>query len=391
MMGVVQCCLTEFGARVSVPRTLGQRRNYITHKELMKTRVVLVTFAVAVMLVCRTFAADKPKAGAATNAPVVATAAKPDEVVARVNGVEIKRKELDAAVQAFTFQMSRRGRPLPPGQSAEVERDILDELIGRELLRQEGSKHIPADIDKKVQEQIDQVTTQVGGEEQLKKTLAETGITSDEYAKRVRDNVIIRGAIDSAVDKEVKITPEEVRAFYDKNPDQFKQPEMVRASHILIRCAPDATDEVKKEKRTQIDSVRALVKGGEKFADVAKKFSEDPGTAPNGGDLGFFGRGQMVPEFDAAAFSLKTNEVSDVITTQFGYHVLMVTGHKPAQTIPFDQVKDDLAKFLKQRKGNDITRDQVASLRKAAKVEILVPEPPPAPVVETPPMQAPAK
>jgi len=272
-----------------------------------------------------------------------------------------------------------------------VERDILDELIGRELLRQEGSKHIPVDIDKQVQEQIDQVTAQVGGQEQLKKTLAETGITPDEYAKRVRDNVIIRGAIESAVDKEVKIAPEDVRAYYDKNPDQFKQPEMVRASHILIRCAPDATDEVKKEKRTQIDSVRALVKGGEKFADVAKKFSEDPGSGANGGDLGFFGRGQMVPEFDAAAFSLKTNEVSDVITTQFGYHVLMVTGHKPAQTVPFDQVKDDLAKFLKQRKGNDVTRDQVASLRKAAKVEILAPEPPATPVVETKPVQAPAK
>ena len=360
----------------------------------MKTRVVCATFVVAVTLVCRTFAADKPKAAVETNVPaasVAATAAKSDEVVARVNGAEIKRKELDAAVQAFTFQMARRGRPIPPGQGAVVERDILDELIGRELLREEGSKHIPADIDKKVQEQIDQVTTQVGGEEQFKKTLADTGITSDEYAKRVRDNVIIRGAIESAVDKEVKIAPEEVRAFYDKNPDQFKQPETVRASHILIRCAAEATDEVKKEKRTQIDSVRALVKSGEKFADVARKFSEDPGSAKNGGDLGFFGRGQMVPEFDTAAFSLKTNEVSDVITTQYGYHVLLVTDHKPAQTIPFDQVKDDLGQYLKQRKGNDVTHDQVASLRKMAKVEILVPEPPPAPVVETAPVQAPTK
>jgi peptidyl-prolyl cis-trans isomerase C len=380
----------------------------------MKTRVTLFTFALAVSLVCRTFAADKLKAAVGNNAPTstagmvqigeggglgvfidtnapAATAAKPDKVVARVNGTEIKRKELDAAVQAFTFQMARRGRPLPSGQGAMVERDMLDELIGRELLRQEGSKHIPADIDKKVQEQIDEVTTQVGGEEQLKKTLAETGITPDEYAKRVRDNIIIRGAIDSAVDKEVKITPEDVRAYYDKNPDQFKQPEMVRASHILIRCAPDATDEVKKEKRTQIESVQALVKGGEKFADVAKKFSEDPGSAANGGDLGFFGRGQMVPEFDAAAFSLKTNEVSDIITTQFGYHVLIVTGHKPAQALPFDQVKDDLAKYLKQRKGTEITRDQVASLRKAAKVAILVPELPPTPAVETAPAQAPAK
>ena len=357
----------------------------------MKIRVVLLTFAMAVTVVCPTFAADKSPAAAGTNAPIISATTKSNEVVARVNGTEIKRKELDAAVQAYTYQMARRGRPISPSQGAGMQRDMLDELIGRQLLLQEGSKHIPADIDKKVQEQVDQVKKQVGGEEQLQKTLAETGITMDEYTKRVRDNVIIREAVQSAVDKEVKIAPEDVRAFYDKNPDQFKQPETVRASHILIRVPADATDEVKKEKRTQIESVRTLVKNGEKFAEVAKKFSEDTGSAANGGDLGFSGRGQMVPEFDTAAFSLKTNEISDVITTQFGYHILVVTDRKPAQTVPFDQVKDDLAQYLKQRKGAEVTRDQVASLRKAAKVEILLPEPPAAPGVETAPVQAPTK
>ncbi len=357
----------------------------------MKIRVVFVTFAMAVSLACRTFAADKSQGPAQTNAPIISTNSKSGEVVARVNGAEIKRKELDAAMQAYAYQMSRRGRSAAPGQGAGTEGDILDELIGRQLLLQEGSKRIPADIDKKVQEQIAQVTAQAGGEEQLKKALAETGITPDDYAKRVRDNVIIRDAVQSIVDKEVKISPEEVRAFYDKNPDQFKQPETVRASHILIRVPPDASDDVKKEKRTQIDSVHTLIKNGEKFADVAKKFSEDPGSAANGGDLGFFGRGQMVPEFDTAAFSLKTNEISDVITTQYGYHILMVTDRKPAQIVPFEQVKDDLAQFLKQRKGADVTRDQIASLRKEAKVEILIPLPPPTPAVETAPVQAPTK
>lgn len=356
----------------------------------MKIRVVSTIFALGVTLTGPTFAADKPQVAAATNAPIISASAKPDEVVARVNGTEIKRKELDAAVQAFTYQMSHRGRPISRTDGAGMQRDMLDELIGRQLLLQEGSKHIPADIDKKVQVQVDEVKTQVGGEEQLKKTLVETGITYDEYTKRVRDNVIIREAIQSVVDKEVKITPEEVRAFYDKNPDQFKQPETARASHILIRVPPDASDDVKKEKRTQIDSVRALLKNGEKFADVAKKFSEDPGSAANGGDLGFFGRGQMVPEFDTAAFSLKTNEISGVITTQYGYHILLVTDRKPAQIVPFDQVKEDLAQFLKQRKGSEITRDQVASLRKAAKIEILIALPP-APAVETMPLQTPSK
>ena len=358
----------------------------------MKIRVVSATFVMAIALACRAFAADKP-AAAPTNAPAPAAvlASKADAVVARVNSTDIKRKDLDTAVQRFAMQMARRGRPIPAGQTAMLERDVMDELIGRELLLQEGSKHIPIDIEKKVQEQVDQAKSQAGGEEQLTKALAESGITQDEFRKQVRDSVIVRGAIDSVVAKETKVTPEEIKAFYDKNPDQFKQSETVRASHILIRCAPDASDDIKKAKRTQIDSVRTMAKSGEKFADLARKFSEDPGSGQNGGDLGFFGRGQMVPEFDAAAFSLKTNEISDVITTQFGYHILVVTDRKPAQTVPFDQVKEDLGKYLMQRKGNDITHDYVAGLRKAAKVVVLLPDLPAAPTVETAPVKAPTK
>lgn len=138
---------------------------------------------------------------------------------------------------------------------------------------------------------------------------------------------------------------------------------------------------MKKEKRAQIDAALALVKGGSKFADVAKKVSEDPGSAENGGDLGFFPRGRMVPEFDTVAFTLKSNEISSVITTQFGYHILQVTGQKTAQTMPFDEVKDKLADYLKQRKGAEVTHTYVANLRSAAKVEILLP--PPAPVTST--------
>jgi len=359
----------------------------------MKIRVVFTVLAAAVAFVCQATAADMPKAPVdSTNKPasVATPAPATDEVVARVNGAEIKRKELNGAVQAFAVQMARQGHPALPGQSLSLQHDVLEELIGRELLLEEGGKHVPADIEKKVQEQVDQMKTQVGGEAQFNKSLAEAGIAPEEYAHRVRDNIIIRGAIQIVVDKEVKISPEEARAFYDKNPDQFKQPELVRASHILIRCAPDAGDDVKKGKRAQIEAARALVKNGGNFADVAKKVSEDPGSAQTGGDLGYFPHGQMVAEFDAAAFSLKTNEVSDVITTQFGYHVLLVTGRKPAQTMPFDEVKTDLTQFLKQRKGNDVTRTYVAELRKTAKVEILLPAPP-APAVETRPVQAPSK
>jgi peptidyl-prolyl cis-trans isomerase C len=360
----------------------------------MKIRVVFAIFAAVVTLLCQASAADKPKNTAeSTNkaAAVAAPAPVTGEVVARVNGAEIKRKELDAAMQAFAAQMTQRGHPVLRSQNSEMEQGVLEGLIGRGLLLQEGNKHIPADVDKKVQQEADQLKAQLGGEEGFKKMLADSGMTSEEYIRRIRDTTIVHETIQAVIDKEIKLPADEVKGFYDKNPDQFKQPELVRASHILIRCPPNASDEMKKAKRAQIEAARALVKGGEKFADVAKKVSEDPGSAPSGGDLGFFTRGRMVPEFDTAAFSLKTNEVSSIITTQYGYHVLVVTDRKPARTLPFDEVKEELAKFLKQQKGNEVARNHVAELRQVAKIEILLPGPRSAPAVVTPPVHMPGK
>ena len=361
-------------------------------KEFMKIHV-LANFVIVAALACQVMAEEKPKAAASTDKRLpeaTATTVTGEVVVARVNGSEISRKELDAAVRALAMQMARRGRQMPPGSAPQLRHDVLEEMIGRELLLQEGSKHPSADVAQKTQVQIDVVKKQLGGDEQYKSTLADSGITTEEYTKRVHDNVIIEETIQQIVDKQAKVTPDEVKSFYDKNPDQFQQPESVRASHILIRVPPGAGDDVKKEKRAQIEAARGLVKHGEKFADVAKKVSEDPGSAPNGGDLGFFPRGAMVPEFDAAVFSLATNTLSDVITTQYGYHVLLVTDRKPARLAPFDEVKDELGQFLKQRKGNEATRDHVAELRKTAKVEVLLPALPAVPTVETPPVSSPA-
>ncbi|HUJ09076.1 MAG TPA: peptidylprolyl isomerase [Verrucomicrobiae bacterium] len=349
----------------------------------MKIRTL--AFIIVVALAFQVRAAEKSKPATSSAKPSVTN----DAVVARVNGSEISRKELDAAVRAMTMQMARRGRQSLPPSGPELESGMLDELIGRELLLQEGSKHPGADVEQKTQAQIELVKKQLGGEEGYKTTLAETGITPEEYAKRVHDNVIIQETVRNIVEKQVKVTPEEVKSFYDENPDQFKQSETVRASHILIRVPPGASDDVKKEKRAQIEAALSLVKGGEKFADVARKVSEDPGSAANGGDLGFFPRGAMVPEFDAAAFSLPTNTVSGVITTQFGYHILLVTDRRPARVLPFDEVKEDLTQFLKRRKGDQATREHVAELRKAAKVEVLLPPPPSLPAVETPPVSTP--
>lgn len=339
------------------------------------------------------FAEDKPAARA--TAPVI------DEVVARVNGKEIKRSELAAAEQSFAMQLAARGRPISPSQMGQFELDVLEELIGRQLVLQEGLKQPVADLDAKTQAELAKLKKARGGDEGFAAALKEANASEAELTVKIREGIILQNTMDNVFKGKTDVTAEEIQKFYDENKGRlFQRPEQVRASHILIRCAADAPQKEKDEKRARIDVVKTRLAAGEKFADVAKQVSEDPGSAANGGDLDFFNKGAMVPEFEAAAFSLETNKVSDVVTTQFGYHLIMVTGRRPAHEMPLDEVKADIERFLKTRKNAEVAQKYVKNLRDAAKVEILLkpaaPAPPATapgklPEVTTPPVAAPTK
>ena len=225
--------------------------------------------------------------------------------------------------------------------------------------------------------------------------------------QRLRDDLTVQEYLRQIAEASIKVTPEDVREFYDSNREKMRVPERVRASHILIAVPQDATGEVKSQKRTQIESVQTLLKNGDKFSVLASKYSEDPVSARNGGDLGYFGRGQMVPEFEQVAFSLKTNEVSEIVTTQYGYHILLVTDHQMSGERTFDEVKSDIEKFLRATKEREIAAEHIKKLRDTGKYEILLPKPEPvaaaaapsvvtspvkaAPTVETKPVAAPKR
>lgn len=321
----------------------------------------------------------------ATNTPSSSTpsAPKADEVVARVGDTAIKRHELDLAVNGLLLQLQRQGQIIPPQQRPQLERDVLEELIGRELVLQSAKSNLPSGLDEKVKSQIERTQTMAGGEEALNKSLTEAGISRAEFEQRTRDNIIVSETLRQIAENKVQVTPDEVKAFYESNQTRFKQPEMVRASHILVRTAADASDDIKKANKIKIDAARSLILNGEKFADVARKVSDDPGSAPKGGDLGYFPRGAMVPEFDKVAFSLETNTVSEVFTTPFGYHILTVTDKKPEKQLSLDEVKGDIERFLRSRKGGEFIREHVKALREKTKVEVLLP-PPPLPVAPEP-------
>jgi peptidyl-prolyl cis-trans isomerase C len=328
---------------------------------------------------------------------------KPDDAVARLGEKTILWKDLDAEVNRVKARLERNGRTFPPERLSEMRYNILDQMITRELVLDKARGHEPAGLDEKVKEQLAAIKQRFGGEEGLSKALEEDGLTQADLAKQVREGILMEETLQAYVDSQIKVTPEDVKGFYDSNPEKFKRPESVRASHILITVPADASEQVKQDKHAQIEAARSLIKNGDKFADVARKFSEDPVSARNGGDLDYFYKGQMVPEFEATAFSLKTNELSDVITTKFGYHILMVTDRRPASTVAFDEAKADIEKFLRNSKSQPIAQEHLKQLREQAKVEVLLKRPEPRPMfapqpmgsskppvtVETPPVAAP--
>jgi peptidyl-prolyl cis-trans isomerase C len=364
----------------------------------MNSKTLLVSTAIVAMtLVAR--AADS----ANTNAEPVKTAAtvtasNPNEVVAKVNGKEIKRGQLDLATKAIRMQYERAGRTMTPDQLAELDNDVLNEMISRELVLQAGQANPPTNLTEQVTQQMDAIKAQIGGEKELEKALQESGISLPEYTERMRENLIIQNTIKKIVDQRAKVTPEEVKEFYDKNPKEFEMPELAHASHILIQVPKNASDADKAAAKAKIEAARSLVKNGEKFADVAKKFSEDPGSKEKGGDLGEFPRGMMVPAFDEAVFSVATNTLSDVVTTPFGYHVIMVHERKPAHQATLDEVKQNIERYLQMQKGQKVAMEYAKELRSKAKVEVFLKPAPkaeepkkPTPAVETPPVAAPAK
>src|SRR6185503_653582 len=168
------------------------------------------------------------------------------------------------------------------------------------------------------------------------KALKDRGMTVESLRNDARVDLSVTKLMDAETAALPGPSDLEAKDFYEKNPDRFKQDESVRASHILIRVDEKADAAAKQKARAEIDSVLKQVKAGGDFAKLAQEHSQD-GSAAQGGDLNYFMKGQMVPAFDKVAFELKPGQISDIVTTQFGYHIIKVADHKPGRTIPFEE------------------------------------------------------
>jgi peptidyl-prolyl cis-trans isomerase C len=337
-------------------------------------QVVLVILLVTASA-CNRSAATPAEAGAsATATPAAGGPPKPvpaviPDVVARVNGETVTKQQLEEAVAALA---QRNQAPVPPEQRDRVYRGVLDQLVGMKLLAQEAAARKVAVPEADIDAQLAQMRKQFPSEAVFNEALKQQNKTMDMLKAEARDSMAIQKLLEQALADKTAVSPQQTQEFYDRNPDQFKRPEQVRASHILISVPQGADGPTKDAARKRAEGVLKQIKAGGDFAALAKEHSQDPGSAINGGDLGLFQRGQMVPPFDQAAFTLKPGSTSELVETQFGYHIIRVTDKKDPGTVTIEEVRPQLEQYLQNMNREREMQTFVDGLKAKGKVEILL-------------------
>ncbi|MGB9080244.1 MAG: peptidylprolyl isomerase [Desulfuromonadaceae bacterium] len=286
--------------------------------------------------------------------------------VVRVNGYTVDALELRRAKKVLL-----RGQTVPAEQQAALDRQAVEQLISAELLYQAAAKLEIKDLDKQIDAKVAQGKARFKDEQEFKNAIKDLEMNEKDLREYTRRDLLISRFVETAFVPKAAVSETEIRAFYDKNPDKFKRDEAVKASHILIGADSTASADDRKKAREKAEKLRKELAGGADFAALAKGNSTCP-SSQQGGDLGFFGKGQMVPSFEKAAFALKPGEISDVVETQFGYHIIKLTDRKPAETIGFNDVKAKIEEFLKGQKVNEAIQKYLEETRKTAKIEILL-------------------
>lgn len=312
-------------------------------------------------------AKDKPEDKTRT-APAAQSAQ--DTPVVTVNGEKIMQSAVNEELTKRIDVMSQRmgGQQMPEAQKQQMRKRVVDMMVDQVLLEQKLKEKGLSVSDEKVIDEIKKIAGQEGQTlEDVEKEIQQWGMTLNDLKTQIRLKLMMDALIEAEA-KDATVSAEDVRKFYDENPQHFDQPEQVQASHILVKVDPEATPEAKAEAKKKIEDILKQVKDGGDFAALAKEHSDCP-SAAQGGDLGAFGRGQMVKEFEEAAFGMKPGEVSGIVETQFGYHIIKVTDKTEAGKVPFDEVKDQIEGYLTQQKRSEFWQTYSQKMRDDAKIE----------------------
>ncbi len=295
--------------------------------------------------------------------------------VAVVNGSVITKADFDRAMDRVQRSLASRGSPIDDSQLLLIKREVVESLINAELLYQESQREGVKVAEETINEELKIVKGRFPDEDLYRSALTKAQLSEADLRSQIKRGLAIQQFITEQFVEKVAVSSKEIRAYYDSHPESFRQPEQVRASHILIKIDPQADESQRAEARKKIEAIQQKLQEGEDFAGLAAEFSEGPSSV-NGGDLGYFTRGRLEKPFEDAAFSLQPGEVSGPVETRFGYHLIKLLDKKPETTIPYEDIDDRIEQYLKDEKAEKEVSQCVQRLKENAKVERFLAETP---------------
>jgi len=296
-----------------------------------------------------------------------------EEKVAVVNGAPIEKDEFDGEVFLIQKTVLGLGKPLSCEQVSLIRREVLESMIRRELLYQTARKSGIKPDENAINKDINSLKQQFSGETEYKNELSRRGINEEVLRARMIRNSLVQKYMDKEFTDKVNVTDKEIQDYYQKNIDLFKQPFQMRVNQIFIQSDSKGGDSRKKELRGKAEKILKNLKDDQDFADLAREYSDGP-TKNKGGDLGYLRKGQLEKQFESKIFALKKGEITDVIETEYGFHIFKVTDIKPETILAYENVKEKVKKFLVDEKTKQEADKYARKLREKTDVKILMPE-----------------
>lgn len=299
------------------------------------------------------------------------TQASPADRVAAVNGTPVYTAEFEAALHQALQPWAAAEKDVSKDKLRALRKEVLENLIGRRLAYQE-SRRVGIEVDSDlIDREMERVTARFSKATDFAGALNRADLSRDRLRQQFRQDIAIRLLLEEQVLQYVEVSDREVRAFYDNNPNLFKAPAQVKASHIFIAAGSDSTREKRQEAVAQLRAIQEQLAQGVAFTELAIDYSQCS-SSENGGDLGYFEKEKMIRGFAEAAFALSPGEVSDIVRTSRGYHLIMVEDRKPKMKLTFEDVREKLRQNLKIEKAARDIKVYLQTLRDSAEVEIFL-------------------
>jgi peptidyl-prolyl cis-trans isomerase C len=308
-----------------------------------------------------------PAEGSGRFSPVMAVPPVGDAV--SVDGVKFSNADLEQQIKRAMAspRFARVPVPMREQATAQVRKELVNQFVSRQLLLKEASSQGIEVEAAEIDTELDRIRGTLPPGANLEEAIARAGITMERLNADIREGLRVRKVVDQHLADVPDASDEEIEAYYTENLAEFESDERVKARHILVRCDPSADDTVKSEKRKLAQLYRQQLLDGTNFAELAKSSSEGP-SAPRGGDLGHFGRGQMVPPFDKAAFSQEIDAIGELVETQFGFHIVQVLDRHEAGQQALEEVRDDIAAKIEDVRKNALVDTLIKKLSENATV-----------------------